>query len=231
MLATQLDTAPGVRYVYSDLGAILLGLIVERVSGVTLDAYVEQRIFRPLGMRDTRYHPPPETMDRVAPTERDPWRGRLLRGEVHDENAFRLGGVSAHAGLFSSAADLSRFAQALLNGGELGGARVVRPQTLAEFTRLQDPTISHRALGWETPNGTNSAGRRMRPPAFGHTGFTGTAIWIDPANDVYVILLTNRVNPTRQNSRIGPVRTTVAEVAGDAASAAMAATSAARGTP
>ncbi|MEX2181833.1 MAG: glycoside hydrolase family 3 N-terminal domain-containing protein [Gemmatimonadaceae bacterium] len=232
VLATPLDTLPGVRYVYSDLGAILLGMIVERVAGAPLDAYVDRHIFRPLGMRDTRYHPPPEVMDRVAPTERDPWRGRHLRGEVHDENAFRLGGVSAHAGLFSTAADLSRFAQALLNGGELGGARILRPRTLAEFTRVQDPTLSHRALGWETPNGTNSAGRRLRAPAFGHTGFTGTSLWIDPANDLFIILLTNRVNPSRENSRIGPVRTTVADVAADAASAASAArASAARGTP
>ncbi len=213
VLATPLDTVPGVRYVYSDLGAMLAGWIIERVTGQALDEYLRDNVFAPLKMADTRYHPDPEAMGRIAPTEVDPWRGRHLRGEVHDENAFRLGGVSAHAGLFSSAHDLARFAQMMLNGGELGGARIVRPQTIADFTRRQDPAISHRALGWETPNGTNSAGRVMKCPAFGHTGFTGTSIWIDPANDLFVVILTNRVNPTRANSRIGPVRTTIADAA------------------
>ncbi len=231
VLATPLDTVPGARYVYSDLGAIIAGMIVERVANAPLDAYLDRYIFRPLGMRDTRYHPSPEDIDRIAPTEVDPWRGRHLRGEVHDENAFRLGGVSAHAGLFSTAADLSRFARAMLNGGELEGARIVRPQTIAEFTKVQDSTFSHRALGWETPNRTNSAGTRMRAPAFGHTGFTGTSIWIDPANDLFVILLTNRVNPTRANSRIGPVRTTIADLTVGAATRAAAAKQSSRGTP
>ena len=228
VLDTPLDTLPGVRYVYSDLGAILAGLIVERASGQPLASYLQANVFGPLGMGETRYRPPAEWLDRIAPTEKDPWRGRLLRGEVHDENAFRLGGISAHAGLFSSGADLARFAQMMLNSGELGGARIVTPRTLAEFTRVQNPAISHRALGWETPNGTNSAGTLMRAPAFGHTGFTGTSIWIDPANDLFVILLTNRVNPTRDNSRIGSVRTSVADITTRAATAAA---QASRGTP
>lgn len=231
VLATPLDTMPGVRYVYSDLGAILLGFIVERVSGQSIDAYLQERVFGPLRMVDTRYHPPLDDIERVAPTEIDAWRGRHLRGEVHDENAFRLGGISAHAGLFSTGADLARFAQMLLNGGELGGARIVRPQTIADFTQVQDAKLSHRALGWETPNGTNSAGRLMRAPAFGHTGFTGTSIWVDPVNDLFIILLTNRVNPSRENSRIGPVRTTVADLAERAASQSSSSASSARGTP
>ncbi|MBA3853510.1 MAG: beta-N-acetylglucosaminidase [Gemmatimonas sp.] len=213
VLATPLDTLPGRRYVYSDLGAMIAGWVIERVTGQSLDLYLQAQVFGPLGMVDTRYHPPVADLARIAPTEVDPWRGRHLRGEVHDENAFRLGGVSAHAGLFSTAADLSRFAQMMLNGGELGGARIMRPQTLTDFTRVQDLSISHRALGWETPNGSNSAGRVMRCPAFGHTGFTGTSLWIDPANDLFVIILTNRVNPSRANSRIGPVRTTIADAA------------------
>lgn len=231
VLATPLDTAPGLRYVYSDLGAILLGMIIERVSGQSLDVYLQAKVFGPLKMADTRYHPRLDDIERVAPTEKDPWRGRHLRGEVHDENAFRLGGVSAHAGLFSTAADLARFAQALLNGGELEGVRVVRPSTIAEFTRVQDAQLSHRALGWETPTGTNSAGRLMKSPAFGHTGFTGTSVWIDPANDLFIILLTNRVNPSRENSRIGPIRTTIADVAARAAQQSNGAVSASRGTP
>ncbi|MGA1360126.1 MAG: glycoside hydrolase family 3 N-terminal domain-containing protein [Gemmatimonadaceae bacterium] len=213
VLAAPLDTTPGTKMVYSDLGAILLGLIVERVSGEQLDAYLARHLFEPLQMRDTRFTPPPALHARTAPTERDPWRGRLVRGEVHDENAFLLGGVSGHAGLFSTAADLTRFAQMYLNGGTLDGVRVFRPETVQAFTRVQFAGFSNRALGWETPTGTNSAGRLMRRPAFGHTGFTGTSIWIDPVNDRFVILLTNRVNPTRENSRIGPVRTTVADLA------------------
>jgi CubicO group peptidase (beta-lactamase class C family) len=229
VLATPLEVAPGTRYLYSDLGAILLGLIVERVTSTPLDLYLQRTVFGPLGMRDTRYHPSAEELARTAPTEFDPWRGRHLRGEVHDENAFRLGGVSAHAGLFSTGHDLARFARMMLNGGELGGARIVRPQTIEAFTRVQDSTFSHRALGWETPNGTNSAGAQMRRPAFGHTGFTGTSIWIDPSRDLFVIILTNRVNPSRANSRIGPVRTSIADLA--ARAAASPANAAARGSP
>lgn len=228
VLDTPLDTVPGVRMVYSDLGAILAGLIIERVSGESLDAYLARHVFGPLGMRETRYRPPADWSPRTAPTEVDPWRGRHLRGEVHDENASRLGGVSAHAGLFSTAADLSRFARALLAGGALDGTRIVQAATLRDFTRVQNLLLSHRALGWETPNGTNSAGREMRRPAYGHTGFTGTSIWIDPANDRFVILLTNRVNPSRANSRIGPVRTAVADLV---SSAAALSAGASRGSP
>ncbi|MDH5233690.1 MAG: serine hydrolase [Gemmatimonadota bacterium] len=228
VLDTPLEALPGSRMVYSDLGAILAGMVVARVSGETLDVYLARHVFEPLGMRDTRYLPPAAWLPRTAPTEVDPWRGRHLRGEVHDENASRLGGVSAHAGLFSTAADLSRFARALLNGGTLDGRRIVRAETVREFTQVQNVLLSHRALGWETPNGTNSAGRQMKRPAFGHTGFTGTSIWIDPANDRFIILLTNRVNPSRENSRIGPVRTAVADLMEGAAGPA-AGTS--RGTP
>ena len=124
-----------------------------------------------------------------------------------------LGGVSGHAGLFSTAADVSRLCQAYLNGGTLDGARIWTPETIKLFTTVYDSTFSNRALGWETPNGVNSAGRVMRRPAFGHTGFTGTSIWIDPANDLFVVLLTNRVNPTRQNTKIGGVRQSVADIA------------------
>ncbi len=228
LLETPLDTVPGVRYVYSDLGAMLAGMVIERVTGQTLDAYLAANVFGPLRMTDTRYRPPAEWMERVAPTEQDPWRGRLLRGEVHDENAYRFGQVSAHAGLFSTGADLARFAQAMLNGGELGGARIVQPRTLSDFTRVQNAALSHRTIGWEAPNGTNSAGTVMRAPAFGHTGFTGTSMWIDPANDLFIVILTNRVNPTRNNSRIGPVRTTIADITTRAAAAAQ---QASRGSP
>ena len=213
VLQTPLDTMPGARTVYSDLGAILLGQIVLRVSGQRVDAYARDHIFGPLGMTDTQYLPDKALLPRIAPTEVDPWRQRHIRGEVHDENAFMLGGVSGHAGLFSTARDVTRLTQAYLNGGVLDGARIWSPETIKLFTTVQDSTFSNRALGWETPNGANSAGRMMKRPAFGHTGFTGTSIWIDPANDLFVVLLTNRVNPTRQNAKIGGVRQAVADMA------------------
>lgn len=209
--ATPLDTVPGARMVYSDLGAILAGKIVERVSGEPLDVYLTRHVTGPLGMTSTMYRPDTSLRARVAPTEFDPWRQRHIRGEVHDENAFMLGGVSGHAGLFSTAADLTRFARMMLNGGTLDGVRVLRPQTIAQFTAVQDPSLSHRALGWETPSGRNSAGHRMSARAFGHTGFTGTSLWMDPERGAFVVLLSNRVNPSRQNARIGQVRVALAD--------------------
>ena len=211
-LASELDTLPDVRMSYSDLGAIILGVLVERVSGERLDDYVARHVFGPLGMTATRYRPPASLRPRIAPTEYDSWRQRKIHGEVHDENAFALGGVSGHAGLFSSGHDMTRFLRMYLNGGTLDGVRIFSPETIRRFTTVQDSTMSNRALGWETPNGTNSAGRLMRRPAFGHTGFTGTSIWVDPTRDVFVVLLTNRVNPTRQNLRSGGVRTALADV-------------------
>jgi CubicO group peptidase (beta-lactamase class C family) len=212
-MATPLDTLPGVRMVYSDIGAILLGKIVERVSGQRLDQYLAQHVFGPLGMTDTQYRPDSSLFARIAPTERDPWRGRLVHGEVHDENAYALGGISGHAGLFSTAHDLSRLAQAYLNGGELDGARFAKASTIRQFTTVEDSTFSSRALGWDTPSDRSSAGHFIKRPAFGHTGFTGTSLWIAPQHDLYVLLLTNRVNPTRERNGIGRVRVQVADAA------------------
>lgn len=211
VFATPLDTLPGVRMVYSDLGAILLGQIATRVSGIPFDQFVTREVFRPLGMRETRWLPPASLRSRIAPTEVDPWRQRHLRGEVHDENAYALGGISAHAGLFSTAADLSRLARMYLGHGRLDRVQVLDSATIEGFTARPNSSLSNRALGWEKPNGANSAGKRMSPAAFGHTGFTGTSFWVDPANDVFVILLTNRVNPTRQNTKIGQVRIAVSD--------------------
>lgn len=211
VLATSPDTTPGSRYLYSDLGFILLGQLVERVSGLPLASYDSARVFAPLGLRDTRYRPPASWRPRIAPTEDDPWRQRQLRGEVHDENAFRLDGVAGHAGLFSSGRDLARFAQLYLRHGALDGVRVFDSATVTAFTRVQDPQRSHRALGWETPTAGNSAGRRLSPRAFGHTGFTGTSLWMDPGRNLFIVLLSNRVNPTRENRRIGGVRIALAD--------------------
>jgi CubicO group peptidase (beta-lactamase class C family) len=213
MYSTALDTLPGVRMVYSDIGAILLGQIVERVSGETIDAYLDRHVFKTLGMRDTRYKPPASLRSRIAPTEIDPWRGRHLVGEVHDENAYALGQVSGHAGIFSTANDLTRLARTYLSGGTLDGARFVRPETIRLFTTVADSTFSSRALGWDTPSDNSSAGHFIKRPAFGHTGFTGTSLWIAPRYDLFVLLLTNRVNPTRLHTKIGGVRIAVADAA------------------
>ncbi|CAN5466836.1 hypothetical protein BH09GEM1_BH09GEM1_08580 [soil metagenome] len=210
-LATPLDTLPGVRMVYSDIGAILLGKVVERVSGETLDRYLARHVFGPLGMRDTHFKPAKNLRYRMAPTEIDPWRGRKLLGEVHDENAFALGQVSGHAGLFSTARDLEKLAETYLNGGAYNRSHLASAETLKLFTTVNDSTFSSRALGWDTPSANSSAGHYLERPAFGHTGFTGTSIWIAPQHDLYVILLTARVNPTRQHNKIGPVRVAVAD--------------------
>jgi len=231
--AEPLEAAPGARMVYSDLGAMLLTEIVERVSGQRLDRFLQGRLFRPLGMRQTRFRPPRSWLERIAPTEVDTtWRHRLVRGEVHDENAAAMGGVSGHAGLFSAAPDLVRFAQCLLREGRAGGergdggdrgergdrgeGRLIGAATIAEFTRVQQPGFSSRALGWDTPSENSSAGARLSARAFGHTGFTGTSIWIDPERDLFVILLTNRVYPTRENNLIRDVRRQFADLAVEA---------------
>jgi serine-type D-Ala-D-Ala carboxypeptidase len=201
---TPLDTTPGARFEYSDLGAIVLAQAVEAVRGERLDSLLERTLFRPLAMASTRFLPPAEWLPRIAPTENDPWRGRILRGEVHDENAARLGGVSGHAGLFGSAADLLVFGDWIL-------ARS-RVPALEPFFRRQDlPRGSTRAFGWDTAPGGSGAGTRLSAGSFGHTGFTGTSIWIDPSRELVIVLLSNRVHPTRENARWGPVRRGVAD--------------------
>jgi CubicO group peptidase (beta-lactamase class C family) len=210
--ALDLTDPAGSRSVYSDLGIILLGEILERAAGEPLEAFVRDRVFVPLGMRDTRFRPPPELRPRIAPTELDPWRGRLLQGEVHDENAFAMGGVAPHAGLFGTARDLARFAQMLLNRGTFNGRRLVSRETVDLFTRRAGIPGSDRALGWDTKSAEgSSAGTLFSPRSFGHTGFTGTSVWIDPERRLFVILLTNRVHPTRENNLIREARPAVAD--------------------
>ena len=148
----------------------------------------------PLGLDDTFFKPADSLRDRIAPTEVNPPRGYPLRGEVHDENAFALGGIAGHAGLFSTASDLSVFAQMMLNGGEYAGTRIIADSTVALFTTRAART---RALGWDTCAGDGSCGKYLSERAYGHTGFTGTSLWIDPDRDMFVILLTNRVHAAR----------------------------------
>ncbi|HSF41228.1 MAG TPA: serine hydrolase domain-containing protein [Thermoanaerobaculia bacterium] len=210
--AMALEFPPGSRSTYSDLGIILLGEILERTAGQPLDAFVRERVLEPLGMRDTLFRLPVELRPRIAPTEVDPWRGRLIQGEVHDENAFAMGGVAPHAGLFGTAGDLARFAQMLLDGGTFEGRRIVSPETVELFTRRAGIPGSDRALGWDTKSAEgSSAGTLFSSRSFGHTGFTGTSIWIDPERELFVILLTNRVHPTRENNLIREVRPAVAD--------------------
>jgi len=203
-----LDYPPRTKSVYSDLGFILLGEILERVAPGRLDELARVHIFEPLGMEHTSFNPPSSLRPKIAPTEDDPWRGHVLVGEVHDENAFALGGVAPHAGLFSTAGDLAVFAQTMLNGGVYGKRRVVQRSTVELFTRRVDSIPeSSRALGWDTPSRDSSAGRYFSPSSFGHTGFTGTSLWIDPVQHLFIVLLTNRVYPSRDNVGIRGVRT------------------------
>jgi len=194
VISTPLFAPPGQYVEYSDLGADMLGFVVEAISGEKLDQFLQTRVFGPLGMSDTRFRPDGSLRGRIAPTELNPPRGYPLRGEVHDENAYALGGVAGHAGLFSTASDLAVFAQMLLNGGSYNGTRIVADSTVKLFTRRAAAT---RALGWDTCGGKGSCGTYFSPTAYGHTGFTGTSLWIDPEREMFVVLLTNRVHDAR----------------------------------
>jgi CubicO group peptidase (beta-lactamase class C family) len=198
--------ATGTRTVYSDLGIIALGKLIERITGMSLDRYADSAIFRSLGMSRTVFRPPASLRAQCAPTEMDTaWRKRLVQGEVHDERAALLGGVAGHAGLFSTAADLSHFVLMLMNEGSHEGRAYLKPATIAEFTRRQGS--GSRALGWDTKSaGASSAGRYFGARSYGHTGFTGTSIWIDPDSRIAVIFLTNRVHPTRENKALLSLR-------------------------
>jgi len=211
--ARPLKSVPGTQTVYSDWDMILSQLVIERITGQTLDRFVAEKVFTPLGMTSTMFTPDStQYFARIAPTEIDTARGGLVHGKVHDENAWAMGGVSGHAGLFSTARDLAIFAQMLLNGGEYNGVRIVKAATVARWTAPQSGTSS-RALGWDTPSKGSSAGRFFSQRSFGHTGFTGTSIWIDPERGLFVILLTNRVDPTRDNNKHVPLRRAVADAA------------------
>ncbi len=194
VLSARLDYRPGRRYVYSDLGAMTLAFIVEKVSGQPLDGFLHDRVYAPLGMTHTFFRPADSLKDRVAPTEVTPPRGYPLQGEVHDENAYALGGVAGHAGLFSTAQDLAMFAQMMLNGGEYDGIRIVADSTIRLFTKR---AAGNRALGWAMADGQWGSGEFLSDQAYGHVGYTGTSLWIDPAREMFVILLTNRVHAAR----------------------------------
>ncbi len=212
-----LEVAAGVRARYSDLGFMLLGFIVERISGQPFADFCESRIFgpaqaKPLGFLRNETEAvkgePEGQLDPklIAPTEDDPWRARVLRGEVHDENAYAMGGVAGHAGLFGTAAAVLAVSRLWLEGS-VGRAAVFEPELVQRFVTMQDSTPgSSWALGWDTPSVPSSAGARFSPLSFGHLGFTGTSLWIDPTRELEVVLLSNRVHPSRKNNRIQEVR-------------------------
>jgi beta-N-acetylhexosaminidase len=205
---TELQNPPGTKNVYSDLGFITLGLLVEKVSGMDLNSFTHKHIFAPLKMTDTMFNPPEALKSLCAATEIVPWLNRLMLGEVHDENANAMGGVAGHAGLFSTAHDLAIFCQMLVNGGEYGGVRILKPETVEQFSipQLDESISTSQGLGWRL------AGRRMGGTgglgegSFGHTGFTGTCIWINPRLKLFAVLLTNAVHPKRENADANYIR-------------------------
>lgn len=194
---------PGERVIYSDLGYILCGVAIEEIAGGGLDSLASEWIFEPLGMKDTMFNPPASLTERIAATEDDPRRGGVLVGKVHDENAWAMGGVSGHAGLFSTAADLAIYAQMLLNGGHYGDKRVLSSRSVELMVSPQTEGLNERrGLGWLLQGeSTVTAGDLLSKLAFGHTGFTGTSLWIDPRVDLIAVLLTNRVHPSRERGK------------------------------
>jgi CubicO group peptidase (beta-lactamase class C family) len=202
--ATPLEYVPRTQSIYSDLGFMLLGIVLGR--GVALQQRFDAMWAQMATGEDLQFLPPARWRSRIAPTERDPWRQRLLVGEVHDENAAALGGVAGHAGLFGTARAVGAFARHLFQVLD-SRTGVFAETSLRRFIARRDGIPgSSRALAWDTMRPTSSCGTRMSPAAFGHTGFTGTSLWLDPATGVYVVLLTNRVHPTRHNDRIQQVR-------------------------
>jgi CubicO group peptidase (beta-lactamase class C family) len=227
---TSLSTDPGTHAEYSDIGFIVLGAALERIAGESLDLFCQREIFGPLEMYNTTFNPPKVSRNRIPPTAderteqkcgadtpvrerpeekpaqgaaRSTFRQRLIQGEVQDENASVLGGVAGHSGLFSTAEDLARFAHAMLHGGR----PILRPETVALFTRREStPTGTSRALGWDTPSAPSQSGKYFGPRSFGHLGYTGTSLWIDPDRQLSITLLTNRTWPDCTNQAIKQVR-------------------------
>jgi CubicO group peptidase (beta-lactamase class C family) len=203
-LAVPLKCDPGTHAEYSDIGFILLGLALERIAGEAMDTFCQREIFGPLGMVHTGFNPPASQRDLIPPTADDQTlRKRIIQGEVQDENASVLGGVAAHAGLFSTAGEVAIFASAMLNGGK----NIVQRSTVELFTRRENtPPGTSRALGWDTPSQPSQSGKYFSPSSFGHLGYTGTSLWIDPERQLAVTLLTNRTWPDCSNQAIKQVR-------------------------
>lgn len=201
--AVQLDAPPGTLYKYSDINFILLGEIVRRVSHMPLQVFVQKEIYGPLKMTDTRFLPPKSEIPRIAPTQ--VVNGKPWRGTVHDPTARHMGGVAGHAGLFSTAADLARYARMMLNMGELDGVRIFTPETVKLMTSPQEPPDVHvlHGLGWDIDSPyAGPRGKYFPIGSYGHTGWTGTSVWIDPWSKTFIIFLSNRNHPTEAGSVI-----------------------------
>jgi len=201
---TDLSADPGTRAEYSDIGFIILGVALERLADEPLDTFCQREIFGPLGMAHTTFNPPRSWKDRIIPTADDQtFRHRIIQGEVQDENASVLGGIAGHAGLFAPAEDVATFAHCMLNGGR----PILRPETVEFFTRREAiPAGTSRALGWDTPSSPSQSGKHFGPRSYGHLGYTGTSLWIDPDRQLSITLLTNRTWPDCQNQAIKQVR-------------------------
>jgi CubicO group peptidase (beta-lactamase class C family) len=206
-----LTADPGTRPEYSDIGFIILGVALERIAGDPVDTFCRREIFGPLGMSNTTFNPPRELRNKIPPTAderegdvssakpRSTFRKRIIQGEVQDENAFILGGVAGHAGLFSAPEDVARFAHVMLSGG----SPILRPETITLFTRREgSPVGTSRALGWDTPSAPSQSGTHFGPHSYGHLGYTGTSVWIDPDRQLSITLLTNRTWPDCSNQAI-----------------------------
>lgn len=199
-----LANPPGTHAEYSDIGFILLGEILARIANESLDTFIQREVFTRLDMRQTQFNPPPSLKDTIPPTEDDrTFRHRIIQGAVNDENASVMGGFAGHAGLFASAPDVARFAECMLRGG----SPIFQPATVELFTRRQNtPANTSRALGWDTPSHPSSSGHHFSSQSFGHLGFTGTSLWIDPERQLSVTLLTNRTWPDRNSQAIKQIR-------------------------
>lgn len=208
ILGTELEFEPGSQYLYSDLGLILFAALTELTTGEGIEQLARSTVFEPLMTEHTGFNPPTEWLDNIVPTEFDDQiRKEVVRGTVHDENTYFMGGVSAHAGAFAPANQLAILGMLYLNGGVVHGRRLVQEETIQAFTEPQElPKGSGRALCWQMASSTSHAGDLFSESAFGHTGFTGTSIWIDPESEVIVVLLTNRVHPSRGRGGHGDMR-------------------------
>lgn len=218
--ATPLSADPDTRAEYSDIGFIVLGVALERIAEESLDSFCRREVFGPLAMANTTFNPPEEIRPKIPPTAdersdesnsltgtpekpRSTFRNRIIQGEVQDENACVLGGVAGHAGLFSTAEDVANFAPTMM----LGGLPIVRPETVALFTKRQKhPAGTSRALGWDTPSSPSQSGKYFGPESYGHLGYTGTSLWIDPERKLSITLLTNRTWPDCSNQAIKQFR-------------------------
>jgi len=214
---TSLSSDPGTHAEYSDIGFIVLGAALERIANESLDTFCQREIFSPLSLINTGFNPTAGARGKIPPTADDRTiRKKIIQGEVQDENASVLGGVAGHAGLFSTAGDLTRFAHAILRSG----CPILRSETIALFTRRElAPVGTSRALGWDTPSVPSQSGKYFGPKSFGHLGYTGTSLWIDPERQLSIVLLTNRTWPDCANHAIKQVRPRVHDAVVEALSA------------